>query len=629
MNIPEIAVVVSGLDEEYPYNIIRGINQFVREHNMNVSYFAAFGGAVESRRFDMGEFSIYGLADFSRFDGAILLTNTFSDVDIRKRITDKVMDAGIPTVVFECRDYPEFYNLSIDNYTVMKKLVEHIIKVHGAKVINFVSGPLTNPEAMTRYEAFSDAMTENGLEIDKKRIFYGKFRSVDGLAAAEDFVRSELPLPDAFICANDSMALTLISALDRLGYKVPDDVIVTGFDNTFNARNCLPALTTVKRPLFYAGYSACRMLYDVLNGVELPKNTIVEASAVFSESCGCPLHFKESLKRFKQKVYRRSERTTSNINMLNRLTAGLADADTPERAYLVIADNIAALGCGKFSLCLVEGWEYFYNNPELDNSTLSYTDHITAPLIWEKGRLRSVERFKRRDLFPEPPENGKNINYFLPLHFGERYLGYYIITNGDFPISSLICNTFSLTIGNALENISRLEHIRKSMEVLNQLYVLDSLCCIYNRCGFMNIAGRRFNECTESKTPVMISFADMDGLKAINDTYGHSEGDKALKLLAAALRSCCGKNSICARIGGDEFAVFTVKATEETRETLESKIEHTLDDINKAADKPYKIMASIGSVIVTPSAEDTIEGLLNKADETMYEIKKQRKAERS
>jgi diguanylate cyclase (GGDEF)-like protein len=180
-----------------------------------------------------------------------------------------------------------------------------------------------------------------------------------------------------------------------------------------------------------------------------------------------------------------------------------------------------------------------------------------------------------------------------------------------------------------MENISRLEHIQKSMDVLNQLYVLDSLCGIYNRCGFMNIAGRSFRECAKSKTPVMISFADMDGLKAINDTYGHSEGDRALKLLAAALRSCCGKNSICARIGGDEFVVFTVKAAEESRQTLENKFEHTLDDINNAANKPYRITASIGSVIITPAENDTIEGLLKKADDTMYEIKKRRKAGRA
>ncbi|MBR1383089.1 MAG: LacI family DNA-binding transcriptional regulator, partial [Ruminococcus sp.] len=250
MKIKHIAAVVSGLDEEYPYNIIRGINQFAAENGLNVSYFAAFGGVVDSSRFDMGEFSIYNLTDFSKFDGALLLSNTFSDPVIRGRITDKVKAAGIPAVIFECSDHEEFYDISIDNYSVMRELVEHIVKFHGAKVINYVSGPLANPEARSRYRAFRDVMEENGLKIDEDRIFHGFFRSFDGTRAIESFKESGLPLPDAFICANDSMALTAVSALEKMGIRVPEDVMVTGFDDTFNARNSCPVLTTVKRPLY-------------------------------------------------------------------------------------------------------------------------------------------------------------------------------------------------------------------------------------------------------------------------------------------------------------------------------------------------------------------------------------------
>ena len=137
MDIINIAVVVSGLDEEYPYNMIRGINNFAQEHDINVSCFAAFGGVVDSRKFDIGEYSIYNLINFSAFDGALLLSNTFSDPVLRGRIADKVLAAGIPAVTFEGNEVPSFYNISIDNYSVMRRLVEHVVEVHGAKVINY------------------------------------------------------------------------------------------------------------------------------------------------------------------------------------------------------------------------------------------------------------------------------------------------------------------------------------------------------------------------------------------------------------------------------------------------------------------------------------------------------------
>ena len=258
----KVAVVVSALDEEYQNNIIRGINRSAEENQLSVSYFAAFGGLVNSKRFDLGEYSIYDVIDYSKFDGILLMLNTFGDPVIRRKLLDRISAAHKPTVVFEPTDNPDFYDICIDNFSVMKELVNHIIKHHHAKVINCITGPLANPEAQLRFDAVREAMAENGIELDENRIFYGNFRSHDGKEAIDDFMQSGLSLPDAFICANDSMALTVVSSLEKYGYKVPDDVIVTGFDNTFNARNAFPALTTVNRPLLEAGYKACDILVN-------------------------------------------------------------------------------------------------------------------------------------------------------------------------------------------------------------------------------------------------------------------------------------------------------------------------------------------------------------------------------
>ena len=118
MDIQNFAVIISGLDEEYQFHIISGINQYAREHRINISYFAAFGGMVDSKRFDIGEYSIYSLTDFTKFDGALVITNTFGDAKIRTRIMERVREAEIPAVVFETKDYPDFHDISIDNFSV-------------------------------------------------------------------------------------------------------------------------------------------------------------------------------------------------------------------------------------------------------------------------------------------------------------------------------------------------------------------------------------------------------------------------------------------------------------------------------------------------------------------------------
>ena len=624
----KIVVVVSGLDEEYQYNIFKGINAFAFAHNMNISYVAGFGGMVGSDKFDIGETSIYSLIDYTQFDGALLMTNTFGDGMLRNRIFSSVLAAKIPAVVFESRENPEFYDISIDNFGVMKKLVNHIIQHHGAKTINYVSGPLENPEGKARYDAFLSAMEENGLTVEEKRIFYGNFKSYDGKLAVDDFVASGLEAPDAFICANDSMALTVASSLDKLGYKVPDDIMVTGFDNTFSARNSTPSITSVKRPLYLAGEKAAQIIFNVLEGVDQPRSTILDAEPAYYESCGCKNSSTDDLKEYKKITYRKTEDTNNNIHMINRLTAGLAEALTPFDYFAAITNVLDEFECEKFTLCLCEDWQENFHQTDDDSNPRPYSDFMMAPLIWDKGVRRSVSYFPSREMFPEGFEERSCVNYFLPLHFSDRCLGYYIFTNSDFPTYSLVCHTFSMVLSNSLENIRKLSHLNKAMEELNRLYVIDQLCNIYNRNGFINIADDMFRECVEKGSQIMISFIDMDGLKFINDNYGHNEGDFAIQRIASIVHNCCENNAICARFGGDEFVYFSPSATHGDAVTLARKVNTALENINKLLQKPYTISASIGSVVTVAKPGDTLYNIIKLADDKMYDIKKQKKAAR-
>ncbi|MBR5362634.1 MAG: GGDEF domain-containing protein [Oscillospiraceae bacterium] len=628
MKIRNIAVIVIGLDEEYQYNVIRGINQYARDNNVNVTYFAAFPGVVVSKKFDIGEFSIFNLTNFSYFDGALLMLNTFSNSELKERIVSRVRASGIPAVTFETKDYPEFYDISIDNFKVMKELTNHVIQVHGAKVINYVSGPLSNPEGRTRYNAFLSAMKENSLHVDERRIFHGSFRGYDGKLAADDFAESGLPLPDAFICANDSMALTLITSLRQMGYSVPEDTIVTGFDDSFIAKNSSPELTSVSRPLYESGYQACDKLCRLLNGENQPRSTEISAAPVYRESCGCPRSADEDIRENQKQTFSRLERTNANILTLNRLTAGLASAETTAENMDVIASVLNDIDCEKFCLCLTADWQEAFSPKLPPRDPNVYCDYMTAPLIWERTGRRSVPIFKSSEMFPEPPRTGGNIYYFLPLHFGDRCLGYYIITNGNFAINSLLCHTLTMNISNSIENIRKLFHLNRAMEELNRLYVIDPLCDIYNRNGFINLAEEMFRESVRKGESILLSFIDMDGLKFINDNYGHNEGDFAIRQLAEIIKACTDTHGIAARIGGDEFVIFAKNAGQDAADALADRFNHALAECNLRLQKPYLISASIGSIVNIANENDTLYSMIQRADDKMYEIKKFKKSAR-
>ena len=127
----------------------------------------------------------------------------------------------------------------------------------------------------------------------------------------------------------------------------------------------------------------------------------------------------------------------------------------------------------------------------------------------------------------------------------------------------------------------------------------------------------------------MITFIDMDGLKFINDNYGHDEGDFAIQRLAGVIKECCHPDNICARFGGDEFVLFDSDASNSSAESLERRFNAKLERINQIINKPYIISASLGSNITTVGEEDTLYKIIKQADELMYKVKKKKRNSRA
>lgn len=628
--IIEIAVIVAGIDEEYQNSVIEGIISCAKDKNANISCFSAFGGVLSNSKYDVGEYNIYSLINFEKFDGVILLSNTISDPIEKEKIVNRVKRSGLPVSILDCSEYHEFHNISIDNYSAMKKLVSHIIVGHSAKVINYISGPVSNPEAADRHRAFNEVIHEFNIEVPEERIYHGNFRAVDGKKAIEYFYSTNLPHPQAIICANDAMALAAIEELTNMGYKVPDDVIVTGFDNTYNARHHLPALTTVSRPLDEAGYKACEVILKVINGKKQKDTISLKSSPVFSESCGCKAPQPIDIDEYKTAAYKTINGFRNDISLLKRMTAQLADNDTPDDNIRTVASLIQEVQCERFAICLCSNWDQSITGKATDDipeiyQIQGYTEKMSAPLVFMNGRNNPVTVFDSSDMLPLPISGGGNVSYFLPLHFRERCLGYYVFVNSAFPLKSLLCHALMLNISNSIENICKLLHLNSMIAELDKLYIVDPLCNIYNRNGFIRMAGQMFKACQSSGRKILISFIDMDGLKYINDNFGHKEGDYALQHLARIIKDCCKSGRICARFGGDEFIILGANATDEDVPALESTFNIQLESINRIIRKPYKISASIGSIVTDATGDVTLFNLITKADEIMYEKKKRKR----
>jgi diguanylate cyclase (GGDEF)-like protein len=161
---------------------------------------------------------------------------------------------------------------------------------------------------------------------------------------------------------------------------------------------------------------------------------------------------------------------------------------------------------------------------------------------------------------------------------------------------------------------------------LRSFSFIDELTGLYNRRGFLNFAEQQFKIADRMKQSLLLVFADLDGLKSINDSFGHHRGDLALMETAHVLREAFRETDIVARLGGDEFAALLISGKESGAQVILKHFQETLDEHNGYRNRNFKLSVSLGVALYDPLAPCSIVVLLEKADQLMYEQKNAKKA---
>ena len=165
---------------------------------------------------------------------------------------------------------------------------------------------------------------------------------------------------------------------------------------------------------------------------------------------------------------------------------------------------------------------------------------------------------------------------------------------------------------------------KRTEEEIRLMAIVDTLTGLFNRRGFIALAEQQMKTAVRSDHKLFLFFIDVDGLKFINDTWGHERGDQALKRTSIILKQTFRESDIIARLGGDEFAAL-VPDSPDLPEVILKRLQCRTDDENAASDTPYRISMSIGVADYDPSAPCSIHELMSRADQLMYHQKKGKK----
>jgi len=235
-----------------------------------------------------------------------------------------------------------------------------------------------------------------------------------------------------------------------------------------------------------------------------------------------------------------------------------------------------------------------------------------------------------------PPENLDQLNAYLRRIANEGIAdGIFAVRPRSGPLVLWKYNNVLLTDEDVepfvLGHAQDVTQLVKAQEALKNLSLTDDLTGQYNRRGFLTLAEQQIKLERHEGTArgLLLLFADLDGLKQINDTYGHDAGSDAIITFAAIIKSVVRDSDLVARWGGDEFVILTIGSQDKNSKSITERITEKLDEYNLQSGKPYRIECSLGSAAVITTHERSIDEIIAEADAAMYHEKRRRKASRS
>ena len=648
-----IAVLVYDLTVEYNIVVTDGITDFFKDKD-DVHVIISTTSTPHNERFqyEYQYWTAVELLKSKNIDAAIVITNTYFNAISLEELS-KSLETLLPIPVISVSNplaLPGNHYTTVSCEQAYDQIVDHLIKKHNKTKIAFMNASLTHsPESDERENAFRAAMKKHGLEVNEDWIYAGDFTPKSAYDCFKERFKKGDKLPfEAILCANDYMAAGCVSIFSELGISIPNDVLVFGFDNAEVATSCDPMLSTISQSVAMTGYKAAELVYDVLNEKKVPEKAVIQSFPMFRQSCGCiPKTVKDKgYLDIEGKLCESSALQMSGLKLFSNSINDMATifhlltmTDTVPRMhefFNTVVNNLNVVHIGMLAMCIYD--EPIFLSPQDDFEMpekarlfwLIDNDSKTKENYYEKG---GIEFSPKEEILPGRLENCVTGNYYvLPIFLQSENYGYLVcrFPTNNYPVYTIflkiLVNSFVHSYVFSKKEEERAILAEKN-QTLNFESKTDELTKLFNRRGFYEYGQQLIDVSTAAGQSGCVFFCDLDGLKTINDTYGHEIGDLAIKTEARVLRAVFRDSDMVGRLSGDEFGVVAPGLPSYKADVIRERFRTINEEFSREANLPFTLSISIGPIDFNAEAND-LKDLLKEADKGLYEEKKIKHAQR-
>ncbi len=643
----KIALFVDDINRQAFYARILGIHDRVLSDNLDVTLHIFRSRATYGLDpgYNIGEYNVFNLPEISEYDGFILdLYNVYQDenywygAEACHHLIDQVRKQGKPVIAIG-NNIEGCYYVGIDNESAMYTIVDHLYSYHKSRTFWLIMGPADNVENRIRVRTCLDYLRDHTGKDFSGYVHYDSFESSSGQKGFRFLMDRYKELPDAIICANDRIAIGVAETAEKLGYRPPDDFLLTGFDNMDETVCMQPTLTTVDQHWVEPGGRCIEILRKLWEGETVDRSScVIPASGLFRASCGCPSVYNDRIRQLRNaNVYTDINRAVFDRH-IDQLEYSLLSCDNLHDIGLCFQQSLFFLQCRGFYLVLDREFGHFRAEnafqetgefgQAMEGSEFpeeGFPHGMNVVFGFEGGKL-TMENKPVKGLFSIFKGKGNFRDYlFLPIHFQKYTMGYFAIWDSINLIRNPYLARAISSLTTAIENLYNQEKLRGYNHMLSDISITDGMTGFYNRLGYQQLAFRLFEKKKAAGQNLTILFIDMDNLKDMNDHYGHECGDYSLLAITKAIQSCCPTPALMVRMGGDEFLVILDRLPDEEVKALLAQIEAQIPLTQEALKLPYLPSVSVGYVHTDITVGKALNDYVREADKMMYEVKRQKK----
>ena len=594
-------------------DLVGEMDRAAREHGYSIIAFNSSLDYYWSQKGDHITACIYDLIRFDTLSALVILHDNIYDLHLMNYLVRSAKQQNIP--VFYLGGVREDCVSITDDYELpYKALIRHIIQDHDVRDLFYIAGLRNEENSMLRLRYFREVMAEFNLPVPEENIAYGNYLDTMAADIVRDLIEKKEHLPRAILCANDSMAAGVCDELQSRGFRIPEDVIVAGFDGTPAAYLGTPQLSTCST---HPGGLADLVL-DLTDrfcaGEKLEKTYTHCYKTVLMESCGCA-HFHHP--RFHVlRTFRQAEAFVNHENSLFYAVEQLLEL----REELDILRKLSAI--------LLPGSALYINRSllEADTDTDYHANRIEDELImipYRKPDQQLVFRkVYRKDLpLPEPEVHGTWI--LNVVHSDTMVFGYFAAATSDLAANaqrikrlSDVMNLFFCILD------ARTRQAQLSARLDNNLY-LDSRTGLLNLKGMTRWFHQYVSDPENHRRLLALSVYAIPRYSYIFETYGMEETENIARVVTDTLRRTNPDALMIARLNEEQFAVAS---RGESAAVLSAGISQAVRDFfrymenyNANGGKDYYLEISCGCTTLESGWDiSSMENLIHLAVGEMY-----------